>query len=1013
MRIHQLSPVALLLIAGATLSAQEVTGTLTGTVRSQDGQPLAGTSIRVTSTKTITTRVVQTDAAGNFRMPFLLPGDYTAVVSKDGWIGSKAEFRVSGGQTMRQDFVMRPMQTAGAVVEVVSVSATIDKTQTKTATSMTLDDIVAIPTAGNFAVKSLAALVMTPAVSGANSLYAAVRGGAQGQTQYLVNGLSVRDNITSQGRPHDVILDDLVEESQIILSPLNAKYGDSSAGLINLVEKTGSNEFSGTLRAKLDRPIWTARRPVGVNYLGQPNTSGREPAFNDALTRIYELSFSGPIIKDRLTFTYGTRLQPVAPVTRNGGALGTSTFTYFNNAAVAAQVYDQNATRNIGEKFTFNQGRLYWRITDDHSLDYSHAENFNQYADWGATGNTTSVDLSLPPNQTSTTKFRQITYRGIFGGNQTIEARYGAREGSIQFVSGPGDPITLRWGPAGMTSLRGTNSTFTVNGGNADELPEKRNTYSGLINYNAYFEWHGQHNLDAGINWIKTEWGTVQNSGGPNGRVFFIPGQVNTGSRDTGFVVFNWNSTIHNYYTNSADRAYIPTMVEYGGIPAADLNKPVTSLYLNDQWTINDHWSVMAGVRYEKYKYEDGGGVKYDSSSLSPRFEVKYDFEGNNRRVLGFSYAQFRGNVHERITRGFSEFRRTTVVTRFWNASPDGNMQQVSKSDILNPANYGYYYDFQVPSAVFAIDKGFKPDVSHQLELQYARAYDSGGSLKTSLVYRTWKDLPMSFGDPSLLTIPDPTGQGLPAKTNYLRTLAVDPDSKRNYMGLEVDFKVPLIKNTLFLQGVYTYSRTTGTLQLQDSTGWNSGLANAGWFRDQYLAMGIPRDAFDPEGQMPSSANNSVRMMLLYVSKLGAARTTLSFLGRYNDGAPEDRTANSVRLPQPLNAAVAQLPTSYTQYWNGRGQYTQPDFLSFDLAYNLDIPVTKKVTFFSTLAVSNLFNTIRKTTSYWSNSSTVQAPYPGLGYRINTGVSAFYGMPLHYTYYQTGRDFNLDLGLRF
>lgn len=1019
MRLKVLSPVAMILAAGSTLMAQEMIGTVTGTVRGQDGAVVAGATVKVASEKTLTSRVVTTDAQGQYRVSLLLPGEYTAVVSKEGMIGAKAEFRVMAGQVVRQDIVIRPMQAAGATVEIVAASSAVDKTQTKTATSATMEEISEIPTANLFAIKALAPLSIAPSVNASNPYYAAVRGGAQGQTQYLVNGLSVRDNITSQGRPHDVILDDLVEESQVILSPLNAKYGDSSAGLINIIEKTGSNEFAGTLRVKLDKPSWTARRPLGYTRSGNVANTAEAP-FTDSLSRVYEMSISGPIIKDRFTFTYGTRSQPASLVSRQAGSLASAPNTFFNTGAVAAQLWDQAAARSIAEKFTFHQGRLFLQITPSHTLDYSHSENFNQYADWGNGANTSSVDLGIGPNQTSSNRFRQLTYRGLFGANQIVEVRYGRRQSDIQFVSGPGDPILLRWGSATMTSLLQASTSFYANGGLADSQPEKRDTDSFFANYSTTLDWGGQHNIDAGVNWIKTKWGTVQNSGGPNGRVFQIPGQAlvgaGAGDRTQGFIVFNYNDTINgvNYYNTSAYRTYIPTMVEYIGVEQATLEKPVTSLYVNDLWTINNNWSVMLGLRHESYKYSDGNGEKYNSSTLSPRFEVKYDLEGNNKRVVNFSYGQFRGNVHERITRGFSQFRHTTVVTRFWNQNPGSNtMSQVSLAEVTNPANYGYVYAYDVPSAIYAIDPNFKPDVNHEFTLGYRRSYSSGGSFSATLVSRTWKDLPMSFGGTDLITIQDPTGSGLPSKTNYLRTLANDPDSKRHYSGLELEWKnIPIIPSRLIFNGSYTYSRTTGTNPLQDSTGWNSSLANAGWFRPQLVGMGVSRDSFDPEGQLPTSGGNAVRMLLTYHANVGATHSSVTLMGNYDDGVVENRTTNSVAMPSPLNSAIVQLPTSYTTFWNGRGQFSQPPTTRFDLAYNLDIPIRKKVTFFTTMTVTNVFNTIRRAYTYWSNSGTVQAA-PGAGYRINTANTAYYGAAPNYSYYTGGRNFGLDLGIRF
>lgn len=1025
MRLTTLTTTACLIVAGCTLSAQEVAGSVSGTVKSADGKPIAGALVRLTSAKSLTTKTATTDANGAFRMPFILPETYTATATKDGYIGSKLEFRVGAGAPARADFTLRNVQTESAVVEVVAVSATVDKTSTKTATSATIDDIEKIPTAGNYAIKALAALQLAPSVNQSNPYYATVRGGAQGQTQYLVNGLSVRDNITSQGRPHDVILDDLVEESQVILSPLNAKYGDSSAGLVNIVEKTGGNEWSGAVRVKMDKPTWSALRPIGRGRFNQTVSTAEPSPSSDDLSRIYELSFSGPIIKDRLTLTYGTRLQPDANVTRFAGDLTINNSVFGPGGTIQpGQRYDGYvaslsgpAQRNIAEKFRFHQGRLFLRINDNHSLDYSHAENFNQYADWGGGANTASVDLSLPPNQTSTTMFRQLTYRGTFGSNQALEVRYGAREGSIQFVSGPGDPITLRWGPSAMSNLKGMTSAFVVNGGNADSQPEMRNTYSFVANYQAYFDLFGKHSLDAGINHIKTKWGTVQNSGGPRGYTFRLPGQINTGNRDTGFMVFNYNDAIngYNYFTASADRYIIPQMVWYTGVPAAELTKPVMAYYVNDQWTLNDNFSLMMGVRMEQYKYEDGKGEKYNSSTVSPRLEAKWDLNGDNTRLVNFTYAQFRGNVHERITRAFSSFRRTTVVTKYWNQGAGQGLYTVDKAAVLNPANYGYTYDFQVPDAVFAIDKSFKPDVSNEMTVGYERMYDGGGKLKIVLVNRTWDDLPMSFGGTNVINIADPTGSGLPSKTNYLRTLKNDPDSKRTYKAIEVEFAAWLLKDQLRLAGTYSYGRTTGNSQMQDGTGFNSGFIEGGWFRDQYLAMGIPRDAFDPEGQLNTSQNNSLTVMLNYYAKAGAARSVISLMGRYNDGAVETRTTNTMALPTALNPAIAQLPSAYTHFWNGRGQYTQPDNTSWDLAYNLDLPVYKKVRFSATLTVQNIFNVIRKTGTYWGNDTATYTATNRPGYvgNVFSGNSQYYGAYPSYTWFQGGRNFGLDFGIKF
>ncbi|MDP2875148.1 MAG: hypothetical protein Q8O00_03120, partial [Holophaga sp.] len=357
-------------------------------------------------------------------------------------------------------------------------------------------------------------------------------------------------------------------------------------------------------------------------------------------------------------------------------------------------------------------------------------------------------------------------------------------------------------------------------------------------------------------------------------------------------------------------------------------------------------------------------------------------------------------------------FRYTTVVTRFWD-QPGVGTQTVPLSAVINPANYGYVYDYQVPNAVFAIDKKFKPDVSKETTLGYRRSYSNGGSLVATLVHRTWADLPISLGNPATINVADPTGSGLPSKTNYLRTLTNDANGKRQYNAIELEFKTPIIPGTLYLNGAYTYGRTTGNNQMQDATTFQSAGIEAGTFDPYLLAAGVPEDAFNPMGQLGTSQNNVMRLMLLYNVKVGGVKTTISLLGRYNDGSVENRATNGVVNPTgtfPVGSPI-QLPSAYTRYWNGaRGQYSQADFTSFDFAYNLEIPLKRKAVLFSTLAITNVFNTIRPAIYYWANGGTQATP---LGYRINHSFANIYGGVSSSGSFNGGRDFNLDIGLRF
>lgn len=1019
LRAH-ITGIALVLAAGSALSAQEVTGTFTGSVRGADGQALSGAIIRIAGAGGIQDRSVTSDSTGGFRVPLLLPGDYTVTVSKDGYLSAKVSLRVSGGQVVRQDFNLKTVGAAAATVEVVAVATQVDKTQTKVATTITQDDMAEIPLANSFVSRGLAGLVLAPSTTG-NQLYQSVRGGGQGQTQYLVNGLSVRDNITMQGRPQDTILDDLIEESQVILSPLNAKYGDSSAGLVNIIERTGGNEYTGSVRIRLDRGTWQALYPAGYNRNGRVASTFQQTP-TDSLSRQYEIAVTGPIIKDKLTFTYGTRLTPSSLSSVTAGTTtmrAGSTFTRFQGATVAADIFSSGQIFTGNTKFSFHQGRLYWQITPNHSLDYSHSENKNLFFDYNGNTLTPLSPSEIDTAQSSVTKFRQLAYRGLFGPNHVIEARYGKRDSKIKFTSGPGDPIQLGYGPSTMTGLAQANTFPFIGGGTADSQPEGRDTESAVVNYTGYFNAAGSHTLDIGLNYIKVIWGTVQNSGGPNGRIFFVPGKLNTGNPNTGFIVFP-----HNAIPTGANIGFVPTYTEYTGVEQAELVKPSTAFYINDQWTVNNHWSFMFGVRMEKYSYEDGLGERYNSSSVSPRLEAKWDIGGDQQRILAFSYGQFRGNVGERITREYSKFRRTTVITRYWSASGGAGVTdyQVDRAAVLNPANYGLVVSFNVPDAIYDIDKSFKPEVNHEYVLSYRRAFANGGWMSASLVHRNWEDLANAFGSLTPISIPDPTGSGLPAKTNYKRVLVNDPEAKRAYNGFEVEFRAPIIPGKLNLGGSYAFSRTTANSDYGDSTGFalTQVQAQRGYFRDRFDALGIPREAIEPDGLLPTSLGHSLRLLLTYNVNFGRVRSTFSLLGRYFDGSPERFTqtvlipgSNSSQTVSGLDptfpASPTPLPTSYTHFYNGRAPFTSPYFHSLDFGYNLNIPFGK-LEFFTEISVVNVLNNIRpgaldRTMLGGTRATAADGP------RISNAVN--YGHPTSNTFFSGARDFNLTLGMRF
>lgn len=314
-----LSSVALLVAGQVGLVAQVTTGSLAGKVTSPDGKPIAGARVSFESPALFQPRVLKTDAQGQFRGQLLPVGNYVIRVSADGWIGKTAEnIRIGVGTNNQMDFALKAVQQQGAVVEVVGDSAAEAKTDDKVATNFSAEELTRLPTSRSWE----GAAQLSPGVSGGGNGALNIRGGSSSgqsnaggggysQVNYTVDGIDIKDDTgTSAARKtlYDP-LPDSIEDIQVIQSQLNARFGRTSGGAVNIATKSGSNTFEGTVREFINRNAWTtnlSKGPVGGD-LTQSEINALE-----GYSRYTDVTFSGPILKDRIWFFVGGRLQPKA-----------------------------------------------------------------------------------------------------------------------------------------------------------------------------------------------------------------------------------------------------------------------------------------------------------------------------------------------------------------------------------------------------------------------------------------------------------------------------------------------------------------------------------------------------------------------------------------------------------------------------------------------------------------------------------------------------------------------------
>jgi outer membrane receptor protein involved in Fe transport len=298
---------ALLALPQAALA--QSTGTLSGVVTDNSGAVMPGATVTVTSQATGQVRTATSGSDGFFTVPLLPPGVYNLVVTLSGFNTHKREgVRVSVSESVRVNVQL----AIGQLEESVTVVGEAPLVETANATmGIVIDEkkVVDLPLNGrNFAqLGTLIPGVVAPpaqlggasgdAQAGANGFGAATAGfnvnGMRNQSNnFLMDGSSNNDTFNTGFvlRPPP----DAIQEFKILTHAYSAEYGRNAGSVVNVVTKSGSNEWRGG--------VWEFNRSDGLNSRNffapetQPKPELKQNQFGATL--------GGPIMKDKL-FVFG------------------------------------------------------------------------------------------------------------------------------------------------------------------------------------------------------------------------------------------------------------------------------------------------------------------------------------------------------------------------------------------------------------------------------------------------------------------------------------------------------------------------------------------------------------------------------------------------------------------------------------------------------------------------------------------------------------------------------------
>ncbi|HEY0727966.1 MAG TPA: carboxypeptidase-like regulatory domain-containing protein, partial [Pyrinomonadaceae bacterium] len=296
-----LLPFMFVFLAASTANSQSNYATLSGTVFDPQQNVLAGGSVMVTSETTGASRSAVTNDSGSFQITGLLPGAYKVTVQANGFATLTQKVTLEVGQSMTLDLVLR-VATVNTVVEVPADANSVLRT-----TDASVGEVVEPTAVQNLPLNGRMLIDLVLTVPGAHEAHGAqagdmsplywrpgqrsavsIGGNRPNANYFLLDGATNTDPTfnTLNVSPAP----DAVQEFKVQTGSYTAEHGGAGGGQINIVTRTGANEFHGTVYEFLRNDVFDARtfnEMEESNHLVRNNFGG---------------SFGGPIVRNKSFF---------------------------------------------------------------------------------------------------------------------------------------------------------------------------------------------------------------------------------------------------------------------------------------------------------------------------------------------------------------------------------------------------------------------------------------------------------------------------------------------------------------------------------------------------------------------------------------------------------------------------------------------------------------------------------------------------------------------------------------
>ncbi|HLH00785.1 MAG TPA: carboxypeptidase regulatory-like domain-containing protein [Bryobacteraceae bacterium] len=601
--------------------------TLNGTVTDPSGAAVAGAKVTAENLATGLTRSTTTTAAGLYNFPDLPVGTYDLTVEQSGFKSVKRTgITLAVGAVATLDI---PLEL-GATQETISVTAevpVVETTRSQTSTVVTTQAVADLPINGrNF----LDFTVLTPGVTRDPTRTGDLSFGGQRGTanSLLVDGSDANNVFFGQssgragtGRNPYSFSQDAVQEFQVNTNGYAAEIGRAGGGVINVITKSGTNDFHGTAFEFFRDKALNANQWEN-NRRGIPK---RAYHFNQ-----FGGNFGGPVVKNKLFFFFDY-----------DGQRNTTPNPVFFQVPVPSDPLSQQAAQSLQKYLTpysnaLNNdvylGKVDWNLTNNQRLSVRYNANRFVGQNFENTGPSSAAEHT--GNSNVTTDNVAASHTITIGALSVLESRF----------------VFTRDNEPGFANSAAPEAIIRQNG--TTELSIGRNDFSPRYTNAKTYQWAeafsrelGRHSLKFGLDMDFQQIGN------------FFPGNF------SGSYVFN---SLADF---AADKPFSYTQAFAGAGTAGALSQPNVneySFYAQDSWRATERLTLNYGVRYDFFDYAqpsvhnpdpglaamglDTAKIHLDKNNIGPRAGFAYRLDDRGKTVIRGGYGIYYGRTPSILT---------------------------------------------------------------------------------------------------------------------------------------------------------------------------------------------------------------------------------------------------------------------------------------------------------------------------------------------------------------------------